>query len=345
MIENSYCFDDVLIVPSFSKISSRKEVDISTNVNNLNLSLPIISANMDTVTGNKMANAMQQSGGVGCLHRFMSIEDNVKEFLDSPKSTIVSIGIGKGELERAEALFYAGAKQFVIDVAHAAALHVVQQYDELRKIVKSDTSIIIGNVATARDVNDFLYHSKSSQMPTTFKVGIGGGSMCTTRIITGCGMPTLQSVMDCYRYTSELGINIIADGGIKNSGDIVKALAAGADAVMVGSLLSGTEETPGELVAYSDPYGGGFRKKYRGSASLESYEVQGKVSQHRTAEGESTYVQYKGSAGGVLQSLSAGIKSGLAYVGASNLTMLKQNARFIRISNNGLIESKPHGKN
>jgi len=253
MIENSFCFDDVLIVPFFSKINSRKEVDISTRINNLKLSLPIISANMDTVTGNKMA--------------------------------------------------------------------------------------------TARNISDFLFHSKSNETPNVFKVGIGGGSMCTTRIVTGCGMPTLQSVMDCYRYTNELGINIIADSGIKNSGDIVKALAAGADAVMVGSLLAGTEETPGELVTRSDPYGGAFYKKYRGSASKESYEAQNKLSEHRTPEGESTFVRYKGQVNDILQNLSAGVKSGLTYVGANNLTELKQNARFIKITNSGLIESKPHGKN
>lgn len=345
MIENSFCFDDVLIVPSFSKVNSRREVDISTKVGNLSLSLPIISANMDTITGSKMASAMALNGAGACLHRFMSIEDNVAEWKNSPKSTIVSIGMGSGELERAEALFNEGADQFVIDVAHAAALHVVQQYDELREMVKSNASIIVGNVATSRNISDFLYYSKSVQTPNAFKVGIGGGSMCTTRVVTGCGMPTLQSVMDCYRYTSELGISIIADGGIKNSGDIVKALAAGADAVMIGSLLAGAEETPGELITQSDPYGGGFYKKYRGSASQESYEIQNKVSDHRTPEGESTFVRYKGYTKDILQTLSAGIKSGLTYVGARDLTTLKQNARFIKISNNGLIESKPHGKN
>jgi len=315
--------------------------------------------------------------GVGCLHRFLSIEDNVNLFLKSPKETIVSIGVGPNELERARSLFNAGASNFVIDVAHGAAEHVVEQYDALREIVGTDSTIIIGNIATGNDIEEFINNSKSATPPQiiknlkkpqnrppppqAFKVGIGGGSMCTTRIVTGCGLPTFHSILDCSSVAKRYGVKIIGDGGIKNSGDIVKALAAGADAVMIGSILSGTEETPGEIVAFEtrNSYGSSYtatfnnyreadvsawHKKYRGSASKESYEVQGKQANHRTPEGETTFVKYKGSAIDILNNLIAGIKSGLSYVGASTLDELKENTQFVSITNSGLIESKPHGK-
>lgn len=362
IINQALSFDDVLISPRYSKIKSRKDVSLKTFIgNNLVLNSPIISANMDTITESKMAKAMAMVEGVGCLHRFLSIEENVNLFLKSPKETIVSIGVGPNELERARSLFNAGASNFVIDVAHGAAEHVVEQYDALREIVGTDSTIIIGNVATGNDIEEFINNSKSTTPPQAFKVGIGGGSMCTTRIVTGCGLPTFHSILDCSSVAKRYGVKIIGDGGIKNSGDIVKALAAGADAVMIGSILSGTEETPGEIVAFEtrNSYGSSYtatfnnyreadvstwHKKYRGSASKESYEVQGKQANHRTPEGEATFVKYKGSAIDILNNLIAGIKSGLSYVGANTLDELKENAQFVSITNSGLIESKPHGK-
>ena len=336
MIEEVLSFDDVLIVPQYSSIASRKDVD----TNSFGLKIPIISSNMDTITGYAMATEMGRLGAGACLHRFSSIQENINEFKKSPEPTMVSIGIGSLELERAICLFEAGASHFVIDVAHGAASHVVEQYDKIRSIVKDNASIMVGNFATRENINDFNYYIKSSKLPNSYKVGIGGGSLCTTRVVTGCGLPTFASILDC----AKADVPIIADGGIRNSGDVVKALAAGASAVMVGGLLSGTEETPGELVSRSDPYGGSFYKKYRGSASLESYEVQGKVADHRAPEGEATYVRYKGKVETVIQSLMGGLRSGMSYVGAETISELQQNVQFVRITDSGKAESKAHAK-
>jgi len=332
-------FDDVLIVPTFSEVTSRKNVSTTTSIGNLSLDLPIISANMDTVTGSEMANAMGEMGAGACLHRFSSIEENVKQYKNSPEQTMVSIGVGDLEYERALALYNAGARNFVIDVAHGASENVVKQYVKIRNSFNDDVTIIVGNFATAESIKAFESRIKTKK-PDAYKVGIGGGSLCTTRIVTGCGLPTLHSVMDC----ASGGYTIIADGGIRNSGDIVKALAAGASAVMVGGVLSGAHETPGELVALSDAYGGGFYKKYRGSASLESYKVQNKEAKHRAPEGEATSVPYKGPVSSILQPLAAGIYSGMSYVGATNLTELRENANFVRVTDSGKKESQPHAK-
>ena len=260
MIEEVLSFDDVLIVPQYSSIASRKDVDTSS----FGLKVPIISSNMDTITGHVMANEMNMLGAAACLHRFNSIQENIEEFKKSPNSTMVSIGIGSAELERAICLFEAGANHFVIDVAHGAASHVVEQYDKIRSIVKDNATIMVGNFATRENIIDFNYAIKSTRLPNSYKVGIGGGSLCTTRVVTGCGLPTFASILDC----TKADVPIIADGGIRNSGDLVKALAAGASAVMVGGLLSGTDETPGQLVP--DSSGVVLYKKYRGSASRDA---------------------------------------------------------------------------
>ena len=354
-------FDDTLILPRFSDIRSRSEVDVSTNLCGLNLKLPVISSNMDTITGHKMATEMCLNGGVGALHRFMSIEDNINEYSLSLKmngiSPIVSFGIGDEELKRAVALFENGASTFLLDVAHGAAIHVVEQYEKLREVVNGNANIIVGNFATADDIKSFVYRLKTKVKPDGYKIGIGGGSMCTTRIVTGCGLPTLGSLIDC----ATLGVPLIADGGMRTSGDIAKALAAGATAVMLGSMLSGTEETPGDIVAFeTKEYGGvpylnyyhdykqahpsSWHKEYRGSASLESYKVQNKVASHRAPEGERTLVKYKGPVKDVLQNISGGLKSAFSYVGARNMTEFRENATLVRVTSNGAAESKAHGK-
>lgn len=330
-------FDDVLIEPRFSTIESRKNVNISTKLSStLELKTPILSANMDTITGPKMARAMSDAGGIGCLHRFSDIEQNAIDYMASPKETFVSIGVGEKEYERAIYLHEHGAYNFIIDVAHGAALHVVKQYDSLRSALGKNAFIMVGNFATAKSINEFCERSRSRNKPDAFKVGIGGGSLCTTRVVTGCGIPTLSSIFDC-RSTRR---TIIADGGIKNSGDIVKALAAGASAVMIGSLLSGTEETPGEVVTLENA----LYKEYRGSASAESYKSQNKEAQHRAPEGERTLVRHKGKTIDIINNLSAGLKSGMSYVSANNLEELKENTRFYKISNSGSRESSAHGK-
>jgi IMP dehydrogenase len=325
-------FDDVLIVPQYSNIASRKDVDTTS----FGFKVPVIASNMDTITGHAMATAMGKLGAGACLHRFSTVQENIDEFKKSPKTTMVSIGIGTAELERAMWLFESGATYFVIDVAHGAAAHVVQQYNKIRSIVKDNASIMVGNFATQKNIDDFNHALNTNRAPDSYKVGIGGGSLCTTRVVTGCGLPTLASVQDCARTNAP----IIADGGIRNSGDIVKALAVGASAVMVGSLLSGTEETPGEVVLSNNQ----MYKQYRGSASLESYGVQGKVASHRAPEGEATLVRYKGKVEDIIQNLMGGLRSGMSYVGASTIEELQKNVQFVRITDSGKSESRAHAK-
>jgi IMP dehydrogenase len=320
----------------------------------LDLELPVISANMDTITGYTMAHNMFTNGGIGCLHRFMSIEENVHEFNRIPLGSLslVSIGITEEEKERAKALHKNGAGYFCIDVAHGASKKTAEFYNWFKSTFPNpNVKVIVGNFATAESIHEFNEHVHVNVgYPDAYKVGIGGGSMCTTRIVTGCGIPTLSSVLDCV----STGFPIIADGGIRNSGDICKALAAGAIAVMLGGMLAGTDETPGELV---DGETGlrltGFDpgslpksvcKKYRGSASKESYTAQGKDATHRTAEGESTLVQWKGPVSDVLAQIEAGIRSSMAYVGAKTLTEFRERAKFIQVSQNSVREGQPHGK-
>lgn len=344
-------FNDVLIEPKFSLIRSRAEVSLKQKFLGLELTTPIISSNMDTVTEEKMASTIGLYGGVGALHRFNDIERNVdmyetavsmmtntntqnqSETLNFP---IVSVGVGLEEFKRAITLAEVGAKRFLIDVAHGASIQTVEMYDKLRNHLPDNSYIIVGNFATAESVKEFLKYAKSKRKPDAIKIGIGGGSACTTRVVTGCGSPTLASIIDC----AKLGISVIADGGHKNSGDIAKALAAGATVVMLGNLLSATEETP----AQSFIENGKVCKEYRGSASLRSYEAQKKTAKHRTPEGEHMVHELKGSVVQVLDELNAGLLSSLSYVGAFNLTDFRKNAKLVQVSTHGSNENKAHGK-
>lgn len=350
-MKEGFTFDDVLIVPKFSFIDSRKEVDLSSRIHSTQLSLPVISANMDTITTAPMANAMAKAGGMGCLHRFGSIEDTVALFKESNSKTAVSIGLGTYELDRAAALKEVGANTFIIDVAHGAQMSVVTQANRLRKLLGDSSSIIVGNFASLDSIALFLAYCTDHKTIDGIKVGIGPGSACTTRIKTGVGFPQLSAVMEIAQGLKNSGLSIIADGGMKTPGDIAKALAAGAHLVMVGGMLAGTDETPGETQSvtvrhgiYGEPLETKLVKKYRGSASKESYDAQGKDSSWRTAEGESFMVPYKGSVGEVLKDIEGGIRSSMTYVGAKNLREFRENAQFVKISNSTVRENGAHGK-
>lgn len=342
-------FDDVLIIPKFSAIASRKDVEISCNTSGLPYSrIPIIPANMDSITGSEMAKAMAANGATACIHRFQSIEDNVKMFIDSryggtglSVTPMVSIGLGQAELDRASALYDHGASCFVIDVAHGASTSVVGQVVALREIIKDNGSIIVGNFATGGSVQTFLEYHTSTETVDGIKVGIGPGSLCKTREVTGCGYPQLSAIMDISLLKKRYGFSLIADGGMKKVGDIAKALGAGADAVMSGSFFAGTDETPGVTVEISRTE---KFKRYRGSASKESYEDQGKEASWRTPEGESLMVPRKGPVKDVLQEIEAGLRSAFSYVGACNLQEFHDKVEFVRISGAGYIEGTPYGK-
>jgi len=469
-IRDALTFDDVLLVPKRSPIRSRKEVDLSTRLSkNIKLNIPIVSANMDSVTESAMAISMAHNGGIGVIHRFMSVERQVEEVLKVkraesviieepytiwPSATMAdarrlmqekgvngllvvdankkllgiltardllfeendlsriselmtpmeslhtaaadtsieearqllrkhkleklplvdeegrlrglitskdmvtlaerpqarkdakgqlvvgaAVGIREGYIERARALVDAGVDVLVVDVAHGHSDRVLNVVRKLKKEL-SQVDVIAGNVATPEGTNDLIDAGADA-----VKVGIGSGSICITRIVTGAGVPQLTAVLECAEAARKLDIPIIADGGIRNSGDITKALAAGASSVMIGSMLAGTEESPGVTVMRN----GRKYKIHRGMASVgasmkrgtEEAEDEAALLEY-VAEGIEAFVPYRGTSHEILAQLAGGIRSGLSYSGAKTLAELRQNASFVRLTSAALRESYPH---
>jgi len=337
-MKKTLSFDDVLLVPSYSDIKSRGEVDLGVDMGgNLSLSLPIVASPMDSVSEDEMALAMADAGGISIIHRYNTIErqaELIKRVIAEhyPINVGAAVGVTGDYLERASAVRAAGANTICVDIAHGHHTLMKEALETLRNKFNNSLHIMAGNVATLEGFNDLADWGANS-----IRVGIGGGSICSTRLQTGHGVPTLQSVMDCAK--SDRDASLIADGGIKTSGDIVKALAAGADAVMLGSMLAGTDETPGGV--FVDKYGDGLDYKvYRGMASRNAQmDWRGKSS---SPEGISTTVRYKGPVLDVLQDLIGGIKSGLSYSGARTLTELHTKAGFVRQTLAGQSESSTH---
>ena len=332
MANTAITFDDVLMIPAYNHYESRRIVDISVTdrSNKLSLSLPIMSANMDTITEHQMANFMHSKGGIGVLHRFLSIDDNITQFKACTGPTFVSIGCSAEALERATALRDAGANLFCIDVAHAHAKYVGKTLKNLRQLLK-DCCIMAGNVATYAGA-DYL----ASCGADLIKVGIGGGSVCSTRIKTGFGVPMLTCIQDCARTDR----SIIADGGMRTPGDIVKALAFGADFVMIGGMLAGTAPTPGEIITTPT---GALVKRYRGMASREAQEAFiGEMHEWKTAEGVAADVPYREDHSAIIADIIGGLRSGLTYAGADTIKELQRKLNFILITPAGRHESLPH---
>ena len=330
-------YDDVLLVPQYSDIDSRTEIDIGTDLGkNIKLTLPIIASPMDTITGTRMALAMATAGGTGVVHRYNTPASQCEQIHQLMLETGAvpqigaAIGVNGDYLERARQLIAAGAGFFCVDVAHGHHAMVKRALQKLRNEFGDSVHIMAGNVATIQGVNDLADWGADS-----VRCNIGGGSICSTRIQTGHGLPGLQTIFECAK--TDRDVKIIADGGIKNSGDMVKALAAGADAVMVGSLLSGTDETPGPLQRSPD---GTQWKAYRGMASKEAQICwRGKYS---SFEGVATRVPYRGPVGAVLEDIERGIRSGLSYSGARTIVELQAKAQFVRQTTSGLSESRTH---
>jgi IMP dehydrogenase len=325
-------FDDVLLVPSYNHYESRRMVDISITdkTGRLKLELPVMTSNMDTITESAMAEFIGAKGGIGVLHRFLSVERNIEEFRKCTKPVFVSIGTTDAELERAAALRDAGARYFCIDVAHAHAKYVGKTLKRLRDLLV-DSCIMAGNVATYAGA-DYL----ASCGADIIKVGIGGGSVCTTRIKTGFGVPMLTSIQECARVDRSL----VADGGIRAAGDIVKALAFGADFVMLGGMLSGTRPTPGKVIKKPD---GTRVKEYRGMASREAQEdFMGGLPEWKTAEGVATEVPYREDEDAVIADIVGGLRSGCTYGGADSIRELQRKLNYMIVSQASRIESLPH---
>jgi IMP dehydrogenase len=330
-------YDDMLLVPQYSDIESRSDVDLSSNLSpDLRLQLPIIASPMDTVCETDMATAMSWLGGLGIIHRYNTIEQQTKLVSDATRkvtglTVAAAVGVTGDYLERAQALVSAGADVLCIDVAHGHHIMMKRALISLRERFGTDgLTIIAGNVCTLEGVNDLADWGADA-----VRANIGGGSICSTRLVTGHGLPGLQTIFDCAR--TDRGVAIIADGGIKTSGDIVKALAAGADFVMCGSLFAGTDETPGTIVHLPN---GEIAKQYRGMASRNAQmDWRGKSS---SPEGVSSYVPYKGSVEYILEDIIGGIKSGLSYSGARSLTELRHKAEWARQTSAGTRESGTH---
>lgn len=463
-------FDDVLLVPKYSDVTSRADADLSTRLSrNISLNIPLISANMDTVTESAMAVAMAQHGGLGIIHRFLTIREQVSEVLKVKRSGGVmienpytvgegqtvgealdrsaetgasgllvvgldsklvgiltardllferdpskpvrdvmtrevvtappEIGIedakkklhehrveklplvdgsgtvkglitskdirdmedypsavkdGKGRplvgaavgvkgdfMERTEALLDAGTDVIVVDIAHGHSSNALRTVKAIKKAFPS-CELIAGNVATSAGAQDLIRAGVDA-----VKVGVGSGSICITRVITGSGVPQLSAVIECARVARDHGVPIISDGGTRTSGDATKALAAGASSVMVGSMLGGTDESPGTVLTKN----GKRYKVYRGMASLaaslgrrskERGELPGEDLNDYVAEGVEAMVPYKGSVVDMLKQLGGGIRSGLSYCGARTIPQMQENAEFVRISGAGFAESQPH---
>jgi len=338
--KESLSFDDILLSPKYSDIESRVEISIDSFLDeNLKFELPIISSPMDTVTEERMALQMNAMGAVGIIHRYNSVEKQakmVREVTKHGQRTGAAIGVTDNYINRAGALADAGVSFLCLDVAHGHHSHVRGALKELRSIFGEELHLMAGNVATFEGVSDLGRWGANS-----VRVGIGGGSICSTRIQTGHGKPTFSSVLAAAAAKESLmkgdcDITIIADGGIRSSGDMVKAFAAGADFVMVGSLLAGTRETPGDII---DTKKGKF-KSYRGMASKDAQmDWRGRTS---SLEGVATVVPYKGNVSQVLNELERGIRSGLSYSGARSIKELRENASFLVQTLAGQYESSTH---
>ena len=464
-------FDDVLLVPKYSDITSRSQTDLSTQISrNLSINIPFVSANMDTVTESAMAVAMARAGGIGIIHRFLTIKEQANEVLkvkrsgsvmienpysihqdktvqdaidyandkevsgllvvdsnsklvgivtdrdllfetnsklllkdimtkdvvtakpgiklDDAKSILhkhkieklpiiddsglvkglitskditniedypsaskdkkgrplvgAAVGVKGDFLERSESLLDAGADVLVVDIAHGHSENAINTVRNIKKAFPN-CELIAGNVATAQGTEDLIKAGVDA-----VKVGVGSGSICITRVITGSGVPQLTAVMDCARIGKDYGIPIISDGGTRTSGDATKALAAGASSVMIGSMLGGTDESPGTVLTKN----GKRFKVYRGMASLaasigrKSKET-GTISldddlNDYVAEGVEAMVPYKGTVTDILKQLTGGVRSGLSYCGAHTIPQMQQNAEFIKMSRAGFAESQPH---
>jgi IMP dehydrogenase len=328
-------FDDVLIMPAKSDMRSRRDPLLTSKLTkNISIDTPVISANMDTITEFDMAFAMHQLGGIGILHRFLSIEEQAAQASKlkqhGVKNIAGSVGVGEEFKTRAKSLIDAGVNVITIDIAHGHSIQMMETMKWL-KDTYPQIELIAGNLAMPDAARDLIEAGADA-----IKVGIGPGSMCTTRIITGCGVPQLTAVALCAEIAASYGVPVIADGGIRTSGDMVKAFAAGASTVMLGSMLSGTIESPGEIK--------NGKKQYRGMASRAAQDSwRGGVPTGMAPEGEDTQVAVKGHVKDVILEVTGGIRSGMTYINATTIAEIKDKALFMEMSSNGIAESRAHG--
>jgi IMP dehydrogenase len=349
MNSTALTYDDIQLVPKFSTIKSRTKISLRTKLSrNYDLLIPIVGSPMDTVCETDMAVKLFRMGGVGCIHRFNTPEEQAAMIADLKYKIygengeghlwydweradnipiMAAIGVNENDKDRAELLVKSGANVLLIDVAHGDHQNVIDMIKWCKETLPSYVDIIAGNIATA-EAAERLQAAGADGL----RVGIGGGSMCSTRIKTGFGIPNVTCIENIVKVAK---VPVMADGGIRSSGDIAKALALGASNVMLGSLIAGTDESPGEIIETSH----GLYKKYRGSASMETKATHGQ--EIRNIEGESTMISYKGGLKFILNGIIDGVKSALSYAGADRLDFYHPD--YVFITNSGINESKPHG--
>ena len=344
-IKEALTFDDVTLAPKYSEILP-SEVDTKTELSkNLTLKIPLLSSAMDTVTESKMAIAIAKAGGIGIIHRNLEIKKQIKEIKKvKAKKLLVgaAVGAGNNELKRAEAILNENVDLIVVDTAHGHSKKVAEIIKEIKSKKSLKTTLCAGNVAT-KEAAQFLIKLGVD----VIKVGIGPGSICTTRLVAGIGVPQLSAILEARKGIKNNKTKIISDGGIKYSGDIAKALAAGADAVMIGSLFAGTLEAPGKLIKKK----GSLYKNFRGMGSVGAmnkgsadryFQKKQKDSSKYVPEGVEGLVKFKGDVGKIIYKLIGGLKSSMGYLGSKKVINLRNKPNFIKITKAGFYESMVH---
>ena len=344
-IKEALTFDDVTLVPKYSNILP-SEVSTKTDLTkNLRLKIPLLTSAMDTVTESKMAIAIAKAGGLGVIHRNLTISKQISEIKKVKSQNLnvaAAVGAGKKEFERARAILKSGVNLIVIDTAHGHTKRVGEIVKKINKIKPKSVSICAGNIATA-DAAKFLIKLGVDIL----KVGIGPGSICTTRLVAGIGVPQLSAIINVRNGIKNKKVSIIADGGIKFSGDIAKALAAGANAVMIGSLFAGTNEAPGKIIKKN----GRLYKSFRGMGSIGAmnrgsadryYQSKQNDKSKYVPEGVEGLVKYKGGVNKIFYQLIGGLKSSMGYLGSKKIDILRKNPKFVKITKAGFYESMVH---
>ena len=344
IIKEALTFDDVLLLPQYSSVLP-SETSIETQLTNkIHLKVPFMSAAMDTVTESKMAIGMAKNGGIGVIHRNLSIKDQSEEVrkVKSKKLLVgAAIGSGSSDLLRAKSLLDSGVDMIVVDTAHGHSKRVLQTISKLKKFSNLVT-LCVGNIATPEAAKS-IYNAGADIL----KVGIGPGSICTTRMVAGIGVPQITAIMNVKRAMKNKKIKIISDGGIKFSGDIIKAIAAGADAIMMGSIFAGTDESPGKKFKIKNK----TYKFYRGMGSIGAMSSgsSGRYFQKYQTdkskyvpEGVESRVRFKGYVSEIIYQLQGGLRSSMGYIGVKKLKEVNKKAKFIKITKAGFYESMVH---
>ena len=344
-IKEALTFDDVTLAPRYSEVLPS---DVDTKIilsKNLTLKIPILSSAMDTVTESKMAIAIAKAGGIGVIHRNLDIKKQIYEVNKVKKKNLIvgaAVGAGPKEIKRAEAILKEKVDLIVVDTAHAHTKKVAEIIKKIKKKKSKHTTLCAGNIATA-EAAKFLIKLGVD----IIKVGIGPGSICTTRLVAGIGVPQLSAILEVKKGTKNKKVSIISDGGIKFSGDIAKALAAGADAVMIGSLFAGTKETPGKLIKKNGQLYKNFRgmgsvgAMNKGSAERYFQKIQQDTSKY-VPEGVEGLVKYKGDLKNIIYKLIGGLKSSMGYLGSKKIINLRNKPKFLKITKAGFYESMVH---